>query len=275
MFSRVYVEITNICNMNCSFCHGHKRDKKSMSKGDFLRVLDALQGKTKHIYYHLMGEPFVHPELGEFIALANECGFKSLITTNGTLLKKKGKEILESGIYKINISLHSFEEDNEEREEKYLKEIVDFTRLAWERGVIVVLRLWNKGRDGGKNEKIIDFLRGQLDGEWEENDKGIKIKNRLHIEWGERFIWPDANGEYIGEEVFCYGMRDHFGILVDGSVVPCCLDSEGAITLGNLFEEELSKILSSPRAKAIKQGFGSKKATEDLCRKCPYARRFK
>ncbi len=246
-----------------------------MSKEAFAHVLGQIEGKTKNIYYHLMGEPLLHPELPTFIKMANERGLRSLITTNGTLLKERGECILESGIYKINISLHSFEGNDIEQQRQYLSDVVSFSKEAWKRGVIIVLRLWNRGVDGDRNQGILDFLKAHFEGVWEENERGIKIKNRLHVEWGERFEWPDMEAEEGSESVFCYGMRDHFGILVDGSVVPCCLDSEGAITLGNLFENSLTDILSTSRARAIRHGFGSHHATEELCRRCSYARRFK
>ena len=107
MFSKVYVEITNICNMSCSFCHGHKRPPRRMTREEFSLILNKLQGHTKYIYYHLMGEPLTHPCLTEFIKMAGECGYKSIITTNGTLLDKRGEGLIESGIHKINVSFYS------------------------------------------------------------------------------------------------------------------------------------------------------------------------
>ena len=295
MYTRVYVEITNVCNMSCSFCHGHSRAPKSMTEEEFKIVLRELQGKTKHIYYHLMGEPLLHKDLAKFLALAKENGFRSLITTNGTLLAKWGDELLncgvnstennvrpgkkenkliESSIYKMNISLHSFEDQGQEYLTKYLSDVVDFVEKAKNHHIIIVLRLWNKGSENAFDQEIISFLRSRLDGEWTENENGFKIRNRLHISWSEPFGWPDINGEYLGDEVSCYGTRDHFGILADGTVVPCCLDSEGAIPLGNVFKEALEDILSSPRTMSIMQGFGMRKAVEELCKRCPYARKF-
>lgn len=274
MYTRVYVEITNICNMSCSFCHGHSRAPRNMTEDEFKRVLSELDGETKHIYYHLMGEPLLHKDLGKFISLAKERGFRSLITTNGTLLKEKGEELLKAGVYKLNISLHSFEDQGQEYLTKYLNSVVDFVEKARNYSTIVILRLWNKSVEDTHNQEIISFLRSRIDGEWTENALGYKIRNRLHIAVAERFGWPDMDGEDLGEEVFCYGMRDHFGILADGTVVPCCLDSQGVINLGNVFEESLESILSSPRATAIKYNFGARKAVEELCRRCPYSRKF-
>lgn len=274
MYSRVYVEITNICNMHCSFCHGHSRKPARMQLGEFAHILDQLTDQTKYIYYHLMGEPLTHPQLPDFMRLAAGKGFRSVITTNGTLLKKHGAEILKAGIHKVNISLHSFEAQDEQGYERYLSEVAEFADTAANSGVVVVFRLWNRGHDGGKNDHAIRFLQSRLSGDWAENTRGIRIRDKFYIEWGDRFQWPDKDAAIQGDTFFCYGMRDHFGILCDGSVVPCCLDSDGIITLGNIFTENIADILASPRATAIAKGFERHIATEELCRQCSYAQRF-
>ncbi len=274
MYSRVYVEITNICNMSCSFCHGHSRPPRRMSEAEFSRVLDALDGHTKYLYFHLMGEPLTHPSLPDFVRLANERGFKPMITTNGTLLSSRGGDLLTCGLHKINVSLHSFEGSSGEQHQRYLTDVADFAAAAADAGIIVVLRLWNRGHDGGKNDTTLDFLHSRLLGEWATNSKGLRVREKLFVEWGDRFEWPDMTAPVYGNDVFCYGMRDHFGILCDGTVVPCCLDSDGVIALGNVFEHELADILSSPRAAAMKNGFECRRATEELCRRCGYATRF-
>ena len=274
MYSKVYVEITNICNMNCSFCHGHSRHARRMNEAEFACVLDKLDGQTKYIYYHLMGEPLSHPLLPDFIRMATERGFKSVITTNGTLLKKRGAELIAAAPHKVSVSLHSFEGDDRAEHERYLSETAEFAEVASKAGIIVVFRLWNKGYDGGKNDDVYEFLRSRIEGEWVENTRGIRIHDKLHLEWGDRFEWPDKEAPLQGDEVFCYGLRDHFGILCEGSVVPCCLDSDGEITLGNILEQSAEEILASPRAKAMVKGFECRTASEELCRRCGYAQRF-
>ena len=274
MYSRVYVEITNICNMSCSFCHGHSREPRRMTAEEFSQILDKLNGQTDYIYYHLMGEPLTHPDLPLFVKTAGERGFKSVITTNGTLLDRVGDELLESGLHKVSLSVHSFEDGTEEKFNKYMKTLSDFAVKANARGVIVVFRLWNKGFDGGRNDVIVDYLKKHIQGEWKDNSKGMRIREKMFLEWGDRFSWPDKNADVHGSEVFCYGLRDHFGILCDGTVVPCCLDSDGTINLGNIFNENAEDILSSDRATAMVDGFSCRKATENLCRRCAYAQRF-
>ena len=274
MYSRVYVEITNICNMNCSFCHGHSRAPRQMTVKEYEHILCQLTGKTQYIYHHLMGEPLVHPLLPQFIQMARRAGFRPMITTNGSLLARSGDSLLTPSLHKVNISLHSFEGDQPEAHRSYIQTVAAFAEKARQAGILVSIRLWNRHCDDGRNETAVACLKAHLPGPWTENTRGYRIRDGIFLEWGDRFAWPDQNAPDNGNQVFCYGLRDHFGILCDGTVVPCCLDSDGIIALGNVFREELSDILASPRAKAIAEGFRRRKAAEDLCRRCGYAQRF-
>ena len=274
MYNKVYIEITNICNMNCSFCHGHSRLPRQMSEDEFALVLDKLKEQTKYIYYHLMGEPLTHPKLPQFLKMASEQGYKSIITTNGTLLNKRIDDILSAGVHKINLSLHSFEKGSDDDLTKYVQELAFCAKKAANKGVIIVFRLWNNGCDDGKNKKTIDVLKENIQGEWAQNTRGIKICDKIYLEFGERFEWPDSNAQIKGDKYFCYGLKDQFGILSDGTVVPCCLDSDGIIKLGNIFSSDINDILNSKRAADMVEGFKCGKASEDLCKRCGYAQRF-
>ena len=270
-YSRVYVEITNICNKSCSFCHGTKRERRMLSVEEFSHIAKSLVGVTDYLYFHIMGEPTAHPHLIKFIEIANSLGFKVAITTNGTLLSRVGERLISSGVYKVNISLHSLEgEDNEE----YLRSVCDFADRASEAGVLTVLRLWNGGEKNPENDTTLAYLNSRLIGEWKFGARGARIRHRLHLEFGERFEWPDIDCAPISDEVFCYGLSDHFGILSDGTVIPCCLDADGIIRLGNIFDEPIDKILSSERARLIREGFKKRCGVEELCKRCGYATRF-
>lgn len=274
MYSRVYVEITNQCNRSCSFCPGTKREKKFLSMEEFQQIADKLQGVTKYLYFHVMGEPLLHPQLTEFIRYAGINGFRVVLTTNGTLLKKREEELLASGVYKMNISLHSFEKGSEKQQEEYIGECIRFADKASAAGILIILRLWNEGRDEGKNEETIRLLREQFPGEWSLDARGARIRPKLHLEYGKRFEWPDTEAPTYGDEVYCYGLKDHFAVLSNGTVIPCCLDREGELALGNIFEASTDTILSSERAKRMAEGFQRRQACEELCKKCGYARRF-
>ena len=274
MYSRVYVEITNQCNRNCSFCPGTSRQPGMMTMDAFGPVLQKLQGITQMLYFHLMGEPLTHPDLPEMIRAAKAEGFRSGITTNGTLLARRGKAMVEAGVYKVNISIHSFEQGAVEEYTRYIDECLDFADYASRNGVLVVLRLWNQGSDDGRNDETLLRMTRRFPQPWKEGPRGTRLQDRLYLEYGSRFRWPDLQEEDMGQQVFCYGLRDHFGILCDGTVVPCCLDHNGDIPLGSIFQQDIREILSSSRAKSMVEGFSCRRASEELCRKCGYARRF-
>lgn len=274
-FQKVYLEISNICNLKCSFCPGTKRKPKAMSVSDFSDLLPKLRPYTDYLYFHLMGEPLCHPHLKEFLDLAGKEGFKVILTTNGTLLPKHQEMLLSSeALHKVNISVHAFEaNDLSIPFQEYLNRCFSFGQAS--RGKkLVVYRLWNSGGEDRRNEEIIAAMKSAFPEPWKEERKGTRIANRTYLEYGEKFDWPDLNAEDGGDHVFCYGLRDQIGVLCDGTVVPCCLDHEGDIPLGNLFHQELSEILATNRAQAIYHGFQNRKAQEELCRKCGYARRF-
>lgn len=273
-YSRAYVEITNICNRSCSFCPGTKRELRSMTREEFGLVTDKLKSLTKYIYFHVMGEPLTHRELPQLIADATGKGFNCAVTTNGTLLPKRGRELIDSGVYKVNISVHSFEEGSLEDYLTYIGGCLDFADEASKKGVLTVLRLWNKGYDKDRNLDTVALMKEKFPEEWHYGPRGARIRDKLHLEYGDRFEWPDMEAENFGDNVFCYGLKDHFGILSDGSIIPCCLDHEGDIRLGNAFTDDISAILLGERAEKMKNGFSQRKATEELCRRCGYARRF-
>lgn len=275
MLKKAYIEITNRCNLRCAFCPGTKREGKTMRAEEFSLVLDKLAGAVEYIYLHVMGEPLSHPQLAEFLEIAAEKKMHVCITTNGTLLKKQHDTLLAAdALYKVSVSLHSFEGNGLESAQ-YLEDIWRFADEASKRGVIVALRLWNEGGAEEQNDCIRAFLLEKcgLAAFPEERNGSVKLREKLYLERAQKFEWPDmAAGEKNTQ--FCYALRDQVAVLADGTVVPCCLDHEGDIALGNLFTQELSEILESPRAKALKDGFSRRCPTEELCRRCGYATRF-
>lgn len=277
-FRKIYLEISNVCNLHCSFCHGTRRAPRVMTKEELSVILPKIRPYTDYLYFHLMGEPLCHPQLGDFLALAGEHGFRVIITTNGVLADKKKDVLLSSpALHKVNISLHSFEaNDLPVPFETYLEGCLDFGKAAKDTQKIVVYRLWNRGGKDALNNEILKTILKEFPNAAEHSGKkrGMKLDERIFLEHGDKFDWPDLNANDMGEEVFCYGLRDQIGILCDGTVVPCCLDSEGDIALGNIFESDLEVILASERAQTMYDGFSNRRATEELCRRCGYATRF-
>ena len=275
---RVYLEITNICNLQCSFCPGTRREKRFLPPEEFRLLTQRIQPCTDYLYLHVMGEPLLHPQFDQLLQMTEESGLRVCLTTNGTLLSQRKNLLLSAkNLHKISVSLHSMEGNCAGDMSQYLTEVWDFSVQAARQGIICALRLWNTGGADLRNEEILAFLGEKLGvhplvlpqprtGSW-------RLRERLYLEQAEKFDWPDLSGPEKKTR-FCLALRDQAAVLCDGTVVPCCLDHEGDIPLGNLLEQDLQEILDSPRARAIYDGFSQGKPAEALCRRCAYAERF-
>lgn len=278
MLNRVYLEITNICNLACSFCPGTRRPRRSLSPAEFRLLAEKLRPHTDYLYLHVMGEPLLHPQLPELLSIAGELDFRVCLTSNGTLLPERLPVLLHRPPHKLSVSLHSFEgNDRPGLLEDYLRGAWDSCLQLTEQGTLCALRLWNLGGREQRNGEILAFLEKRL-GCDPLSLPADRLGNRrlgehLYLEQAEKFDWPHPEAPESGAS-FCHALRRQIAVLCDGTVVPCCLDGEGRLALGNLFTQELSDILSSPRAVAIRQGFSRRQPAEELCRRCGYAARF-
>lgn len=287
-YKKVYIEITNVCNLSCKFCPQTMRQPKFMKLETFKNILEQIKPYTDYIYFHVKGEPLLHPEIDKFLDLSYEKGFKVNITTNGTLINKaKDKLLFKPALRQINFSLHSFDgNDGLDNKDEYINNIISFTKEAIDKtNILISLRLWNLDIDNTtniqrkRNGQILEMIERSfnLDYKIEEEvipSRGIKIADRVYLNQDYEFKWPDLKEIEDTGKGFCYGLRNQVGILVDGTVVPCCLDGEGIINLGNISKTLFSDIIESDRAKNIVNGFSRREAVEELCRKCGYMKRF-
>lgn len=281
--SRVYIEISNICNLSCSFCPPIKRKKKSMTEEEFIRVIEQIRPFTSFIYFHVKGEPLLHPLLSRFLDISQENGMQVNITTNATLLKERGELLLNHpAIRQVNLSLHSFGGGADEYKNEYIERALAFARAAAQKGIYTVMRLWNLSSDNKadnetlevmqKIERAFDFNRpliNEMGGR-----KSVKLAPFAFVGWEKEFEWPSLSNEFISDTAFCYGMRRQIAILADGTVVPCCLDANGEARLGNLFITPFEQIINSKHAKAIKHGFENRVAVDPLCKRCSFRTKF-
>lgn len=274
-FKKIYIEITNICNLNCSFCSQDNRIKSSISLNDFELILKKINDYTDYIYLHVKGEPLLHPKLNEILELCNKYNKKVNITTNGTLLKEKEEILLNKAVRQINISLHS-----ENNKDNYLLDI--FKTVDKLNKKIIIYRFWTMDNNNldKKSTEIVDKIIKYYDLSPEivdkiKTDKNIKIKNNLYIDKADKFIWPSLDNNYCSKLGYCYALKDQIAILVDGTVVPCCLDSNGIIKLGNIYNSTLSDIINSDKYIKIRNGFSNRIAVEELCKHCSFKDRLK
>lgn len=267
MYKKIYIEITNDCNLSCSFCIKNKRIKKYMSFNDFKTVLNNIENYTKYIYLHVLGEPLMHPSINEFINYASK-RYKVNITTNGYLINNIREN---KNIRQINISLHSFSDKYNISLDDYINNIFNVVEIL-KKFTYVSFRLWTNNK---YSNKIVDLINKKYNVNLDINNikNNTTITNNVFISINEEFIWPDKNNGYYNEVGTCYALRDHIGILVDGTIIPCCLDSKGDIKLGNIFKDSLNNIIKNDRYQNMLNGFKNNKKCELLCKKCKYLNR--
>lgn len=288
MFERLYIEISNICNLQCTFCPEVKRDKKILSVEDFKKF--ALQAKplTKQVCLHLMGEPLAHPQFNQIADICDELGLRIFLTTNGTLLKKHSERLLNwKSLDQINFSVHSFfANPSKQSLDDYLAPILQFCNASIESksSYYINLRLWNlqeTNLQADQNLQVFSILNKNFGKEINSNidvklNKSKKIDGKVYVHFDTEFIWPDLKQHNRGNKGSCYGLRKQLAIHANGDVVPCCLDKESVLKLGSLSETTtLTDILKSEKAQKIKQGFERGQLVEELCQKCQYVDRFR
>lgn len=282
-FKQIYIEITNICNLNCSFCPKNSRPKRFMTVEEFDTITDEISPLTNTICLHLMGEPLLHPNIAEIFEICNRKNLNVYLTTNGTLIKQN-LDLLKSGCAKrISISLHSFEANtNSNSLDEYLESVLfSCKEIADSSNTYIELRLWNAASGetakNTLNKNIIEKINKTFNSNLSTQDlqKHTSITDRMYISFADTFEWPiNTENKERNSIKFCYGLRSHFGILCDGTVVACCLDSEGKLALGNIFKSKIADILNTPRAQNIYKGFTDRNITEEFCKTCTYANKF-
>ena len=284
MFKRIYLEISNICNVQCSFCPVVEKDQQRMDPAEFADILAQVTPLTEIVCLHLLGEPLAHPQFREILATCDRYGTQVDLTTNGLLIKRYGDDIIDArSVRQVNFSLQSFRDNFPDRDlDPYLQPIFEFIRRAHERrpALYTNLRFWNQGSAAaGENEalflKIEDYFGVAINRNVEVGAiKSKRIWNRLYLHFDSRFEWPSLLLPHQGTRGRCHGGVGHIGIHADGTVVPCCLDKNGAIDLGNVKEQPLTEILAGERFRALREGFLSGVRVERLCQHCSFINRF-
>ena len=257
-FKRIYIEITNICNLNCDFCEPHNRENRFMEIEEFDEILDKISTYTSYIYLHVKGEPLLHPKFDEFVKHAHSKGFQINLTTNATLLEQHLD--ITKYLRQINISFHA---TNNEEILKTSKKITD---------CIINYRIWNIT----ENAEALNLIKKEFNISEEidfSKSQNYTLAPNIFLSTASKFKWPSLH-DTTSSNGYCHALKDQIAILVDGTVVPCCLDNNGDIDLGNIFEETLEEILEKEKTIKIIENFKNRIAIEELCKKCTYKNRF-
>ncbi len=278
MFRKIYIEITNVCNLKCKFCPDTNRNKEFMSAKNFEEVINKIYKHTKLVFLHVKGEPLLHSQLDKLLSILEKYNLQANITTNGILIKEKLDIVKNSkAVRQINFSIHSVMQ-NENLNENYFEDI--FKSVEELENVLISYRLWNLKniRENNINDSIIKqiekfYCTQNLKQQLTENEF-VQLRKNVYINQDTEFTWPDINKKPIIAKGKCQALKDQIAILVDGTVVPCCLDNDGDIPLGNIFEETIEEILSKTKTKLIRENFEKGVITCELCKTCGFLKRL-
>ncbi len=292
-FNRIYIEVSNICNLQCHFCPEVERANQILSQEKFESILDQVRPFTDQVCLHVMGEPLAHPEFSQFVDLCAQKNLQVHITTNASLMKPQNVQaLLTPAVRQVNISLQSFaanlkSEDYRDKLDRYLKPIFEFVQKAREvrPDLYIQFRMWNQGAEESPlearvNQQMLEEVEQAFGVKVDFSKVNLKFKKsyplggRFSVQFDSRFRWPNMQDEILSEVGFCHALTSHIAIHADGKVVPCCLDKEAKIELGNVFETPFSEILASERLQKMKSGFAKGELCESLCQRCDFIQRF-
>ncbi|MEA2029919.1 MAG: radical SAM/SPASM domain-containing protein [Campylobacterota bacterium] len=284
-FHRVYIEITDICGLSCSFCTTQPANR-TMSLEHFELIISQVKDYTQEVALHMMGDPLVLSNLKEYLEILQRHKLRAFITTSGYYTAKHHPTtLLHEATKQINISINSYNKNqNTLTLDEYLAPIFDLIEYKLSHNIdkFINLRLWNLDESLSErafNQSFFDRVSARFDITlnsdeiYRQQPKNIRIASKTLLHFDSYFEWPSLDNPIYGNGR-CQGLSSHFGILSNGKVVPCCLDSQGVITLGDITKEPLEEIFHSHKTKNIIDGFKKGIATEELCQKCSYKKRF-
>lgn len=244
----------------------------------FRQICSKIRPYTNYIYLHVLGEPLLHPHFDDILSVAEEAGLNINLTTNAALLARKEAILQKYRLRQINFSLHDAEENiAPDKWADYLLSVLKFADKAADK-TYCCLRLWNSGSVSSEefSLKCVETIANHyglntatlLD---DTAGNGIKLADRIFLQRSPRFEWPDERREVAAvNSRYCYALRDHIAILAGGEIVPCCLDADAKMQLGNIFTDDLGEVLRSSRAQNIKNGFAQRRIVEPLCATCGF-----
>jgi len=282
-FNKIYIELTNICGLECSFCPTKELPNKTITLIDFDNILSQVKEYTNIITYHIFGDPLTLSNLKDYLDLTYKHNLKVEIVTTGYYLKNFDLELfLHPAIKQINFSINSFNKNDLKISfDEYIQPILNLCDLKLQKKIhnFINFRLWNldtNESDKLYNEMVLKKLSKHFNIDLSKisTNTPTRLQNQILIDFDEYFEWPSLSSNHHSHGT-CYGLKSHFGILASGKIVPCCLDSYGIIDLGNIFHTPLKDILLSSKAQNIIEGFKNHKAVEELCKKCSFKDRFK
>ncbi len=273
MFKRVYIEITNQCNLKCAFCDAHHRAPSFMSVDKFASILPQVREYTEYIYLHVQGEPLLHPDFEEILTLCDNHHMKVQLVTNGTFIDRYPEIYKHPSLRRISFSLQSLSYQTHKNHDRYIQDIMDFALKAKEH-VYIDLRVWANAEENPEIAGYIQELKDTYNPQPTSRRDSISLMQNVYLSSADTFLWPSLDKDFNSDIGRCLGGTQQIAILAEGTVVPCCLDADGIVSFGNIFEQSLAEILSGKRYTDFISAMQKNRLSEELCRHCTYRSRF-
>lgn len=271
MIKRIYLEITNSCNLNCPFCEANKKND-IMCLDDVKRNLDEIKKITNYVYLHILGEPLSHPFFNDILDYCDKLTLNIQLVTNGTLLHKYPDIFKHPSLRKLSISIHSI--DNLNIDNSYFKTINRLLNTSRNENQYLELRFYDLPNLKAKAKKYYDYLKENYALSNTTKIGSYKINDNSYLYIQDLFHWPNINDKYISNHGKCLGAINMLGILCNGDVVMCCLDPSGHTKIGNIYDNKLIDILNSKEYLNIIDNLKKGILISPLCQRCTYRLRF-
>jgi MoaA/NifB/PqqE/SkfB family radical SAM enzyme len=244
--SMYWIDITRLCNLRCIMCpqsRGLRPRPAKMPLDRFQQILDDICENRPLIKLYLSGEPLLHEGLFDMIEYAHGKNCQTAIHTNATLFTEALSErILSSSLTFLSFSFDGCTAEVYER----LRPPAKFEQVGANIRRFLDLRR-RSGRGPYANVEIIrmrdteDFLKSFAE-EW----KACGVEEVSVVDY---MTWlgtvpdrRDGKAAIFSGYTPCAAPFQHGCILSDGTVVPCCLDVDGRMPLGNVTEQPFREI---------------------------------
>lgn len=264
---RIYLEITNACNLNCPFCTNEKGNNY-LSLEDIKSYLPQIKEYTDNIYLHVLGEPLLHPNINEIFEEAEKNNLNINIVTNGILLNKD--ILMYKSLRKLSISIHSI--NNILIDKRYYETLLDIIKDNNDK--YIELRFYDEDNLSETNKDFLNKLKEDYPFEKTDRHNSYRLKNNVYVLFNELFKWPNIEDEIINKKGYCHGSIDQIAILSNKDVTICCLDPKAYNKIGNLKNNTLKEILDSKKYLDIKNNMKNHIISCELCKRCTYRSRF-
>jgi MoaA/NifB/PqqE/SkfB family radical SAM enzyme/glycosyltransferase involved in cell wall biosynthesis len=265
------------CNLRCAFCDLYDRPERMDVKARLPALLDQAWRIGTRVVVFTGGEPFLHKDLFSAVRMAKERGFGTNVTTNGTLVERRWRQLQASGLDSISLSLDGLEATHDAlrgREGTFARTTRALERLCADGRIHTAVYFVVTRRNVHELIPVYERVAslGASFDFWPVNDAPELTLNepdqvRAYLEAIEHIAARDpdvaARRAYMERgvdyhagklhRVRCLGLVDQYGIDWKGDLQPCCVWGEPSLKVGNVFDTPLDELWVAPATQAARE----------------------